>query len=239
MARHAWNRGMEPNRIVLEHIRALLLALAVLVDRAAGLPAARRLHLLAVLGHGEAEARCLIVAMASDRCPGGSAGTSASHSVAGDAALLAARFRMLALAVDAMLAQTGAEPSCRRAAPPLGLPGHKPRGAAQTTPSPDLRATSPPLDGGEESGNVGDDVHPANGPKALRSLLALPVAIGAPLSGQRERWHARRDGEGKATAMRIERPMDRFPPLPNGERVAAKRPGEGAVLPNWRSGEKP
>ena len=144
MARQAWNRGMEPDRIVLEHIRALLLALAVLVDRAAGLPAARRLHLLAVLGHGEAEARCLIVAMASDRCPGDSAGTSASPSVAGDAALLAARFRMLALAVDAMLAQVGAEPPCRRAAPVLLLGRRSCRAASQFTPSPALRATSPP-----------------------------------------------------------------------------------------------
>jgi hypothetical protein len=31
-------------------------------------------------------------------------------------------------------------------------------------------------------------------------------------------------GGGQGTAMRIER---RLPPLPSGERVAAKRPGEG------------
>ena len=66
MARQAWNRGMEPDRVVLEHIRALLLALAVLVDRAAGLPTVERLRFLAVLASGEAKARCLIVAMASD-----------------------------------------------------------------------------------------------------------------------------------------------------------------------------
>lgn len=189
MARHAWNRGMEPNRIVLEHIRALLLALAVLVDRAAGLPAARRLHLLAVLGHGEAEARCLIVAMASDRCPGDSAGTSVS--AAGDAALLAARFRMLALAVDAMLAQTGAEPSCRRAAPPLGLPGRKPRGAAQTTPSPDLRATSPPLDGGEEW-------QCRRRCSSCERAKGAPVAIGA--TGRYWRSSLRAAGEGACEA---------------------------------------
>jgi hypothetical protein len=140
---------MEPDRIVLEHIRALLLALAVLVDRAAGLPAARRLHLLAVLGRGEAEARCLLVAMASDRCPGDPAATSAPPATTpGDAALLAARFRMLALAVDAMLAQVGAEPPCRRAAPDLPL-GCRPRWMAQFTPSLALRATSPPFNGGE------------------------------------------------------------------------------------------
>ena len=149
MARQAWNRGMEPNRIVLEHIRALLLALAVLVDRAAGLPAARRLHLLAVLGRGEAEVRCLIVAMASDRCPGHPAAAS-PPSAAGDAALLAARFRMLALAMDAVLARASAEPPCRHAAPALLL-GRRPRRMPpQCTPSPALRATSPPLSGGEE-----------------------------------------------------------------------------------------
>ena len=70
MAGQAWNRGMEPNRVVLEHIRALLLALAVLVERAAGLPTVERLRFLAVLASGEAKARRLIVAMASGRCPG-------------------------------------------------------------------------------------------------------------------------------------------------------------------------
>ena len=145
MARQMWNRKGEPDRVVLEHIRALLLALAVLVDRAAGLPAARRLHLLAVLGRGEAEARCLIVAMASDQCPGGPAGASASPTTAaGDAALLAARFRMLALAVGALLAQVAAEPPCRHAARSVGRLCRKPRLTAQFTPSPALRATSPP-----------------------------------------------------------------------------------------------
>ena len=143
MARQAWNRRMEPDRDVLEHIRALLLALAVLVDRAAGLPTVERLRFLAVMGHGEAEARCLIVAMASD--PGDPAVASASPApTVGDTALLAARFRMLALAVDAMLAQVGAAPRCRPAAPALLLRRRPPRAVSQFTPSPALRATSPP-----------------------------------------------------------------------------------------------
>jgi hypothetical protein len=135
---------MEPNRVVLEHIRTLLIALAVLVERAAGLPTIERLRFLAVMGRGEAEARRLIVAMASDRCPGDQAGTSASPAtVAGDATQLAARFRMLALAMDAMLAQVGAEPPCRHT-PPALLLGRRSR-RPQFTPSPALRATSPPL----------------------------------------------------------------------------------------------
>jgi hypothetical protein len=137
---------MEPNRVVLEHIRALLLALAVLVDRTAALPKARRLHLLAVLGRGEAEARCLIVAMAPCRVPGSTARAAASPPLAaGDVAQLAARFRVLALAVDVVLAQVGAEPPCLHAAPALLLGRRPRRPPPQCTPSPTLRATSPPL----------------------------------------------------------------------------------------------
>ena len=165
MARQAWNRGMEPDRVVLEHIRALLLALAVLVDRAAGLPAARRLHLLAVLGRGEAEVRCLIVAMASD--PGDP--DVAPVTATGDGALLAARFRMLALAVDAMLARAGTEPPCRHAAPAL-LPRRRPRRTPpQFTLSPAVRATSPPLNGG--------------GPPHRRRRSSCERAKGAPAAG--------------------------------------------------------
>ena len=148
MARRAWNRKEDPNRIVLEHIRALLLALAVLVDRAAGLSTVERRRFLAVMGCGEVEVRCLIVAMAFDRCPGDPAVAPATTT--GDAALLAARFRMLALAVDAILAQVAAEPSCRHAAPSAGSFCDKPRLTAKFTPSPALRAASPPLNGGAE-----------------------------------------------------------------------------------------
>ena len=156
MAGQALNRKGEPDRVVLEHARTLLLALAALVERAAGLPAARRLWFLAVMAGGEAEVRRLIVAMAAGRCPRNSVVASISPlsatdhrlctppTMAGDAALLAARFRMLALAVDALLAQSAAETPCRHAARSIGRFCRKPRLTAQFTPSPALRATSPP-----------------------------------------------------------------------------------------------
>ena len=149
MARQAWSRKNEWDRDALEHIRAILLVLAALVERAAGLPVVERLHFLAVMGYGEAEVRRLIVAQASAGGHGGRAGTAATLAEttdpsaynptmgSGDAALLAARFRMLALA--------GAKPSSRAAFPFVGFPDRNPRRAvAQFTPSPALRATSPP-----------------------------------------------------------------------------------------------
>ena len=97
MGRLEWNRRTERDRSVLERILALLLALAALTDRAAGLPAARRLHLLAILGHGEAVARDFILAMASDACSNTpaetttasspTAGKAIAYAAAGDAAL--------------------------------------------------------------------------------------------------------------------------------------------------------
>ena len=156
MARQAWSRKNEWDRDALEHIRAMLLVLAALVERAAGLPTVERLWFLAVMAGGEAEARRLIVAMAAGRYPRNSVVASMSPlsatdhrlctppTVAGDAALLAARFRMLALAVGALLAQVAAEPPCRHAARSIGRSCCKPRLTAQFTPSPALRATSPP-----------------------------------------------------------------------------------------------
>ena len=145
MGRLEWNRSVERDRNVLERILALLLALAVLTDRAAGLPAARRLHLLSVLGHGEAMARDFILAMATG--PDVPAEAIATSTAAGDAPLLAARFRMLALTLGTLLTQ--ARSPCRHALPPPAfspapLPGFKPRRPAQNTPSPAPRATSPP-----------------------------------------------------------------------------------------------
>ena len=147
MERQAWSRKGELDRVVLEHARAMLLVLAALVDRAAGLPMAERLHFLAVMGHGEAEARRLIVAMASSRRPGASAEAAAAPIAVGDTALLAARFRMLALAVEAMLEQTAPRP-LQRHAPAVLAPDRNPRRTSQFTPSPALRATSPPHAGG-------------------------------------------------------------------------------------------
>ena len=152
MARQAWNRGMEPDRAVLEHIRALLLALAVLVDRAAGLPVAERLGFLAVMGCGEAEVRFRIVAMACDGRYGDTDGfgglDEAPVHAAGDAVSLAARFRMLALVVDAMLAQAGPRPPSRHTFPSVSFPSRDPRRTAQCTLSPPVRATSPPAGSG-------------------------------------------------------------------------------------------
>lgn len=125
MGRLKWNRRVERDRAVLERILALLLALAALVDRAAGLPAVNRLQLLATLGRGEAEARRLIVAMASNSCPAAPADAAAAPPpTVGDAGQLAASFRMLALALYAMLTQVRGR-SPRRYASLARLPGRK------------------------------------------------------------------------------------------------------------------
>lgn len=115
MAGQAWNRQGELDRAVLRRARMLLVAIAALVERAAFLPLVERLRFLAVMAHGEAEARRLIGAMASG--PGAPVEADAAPAMPVrsaepcppvcpdcDAALLAARFRMLALAVDALLA---------------------------------------------------------------------------------------------------------------------------------------
>ena len=194
MAGQAWNRKGELNRAVLEHARALLLVLAVLVERAAGLPTVKRLWFLEVMGRGEAEARRLLLVMASgagapvevgagtaaaplplsDFCPVSAA------AAAGDAFRLAARFRMLALAVDAMLALAvdamlavaGARSLRSHACRSVSRANRSRQITSQFTPSPALRATSPPQ-AGERSCGVGDDAFPANGAPAHRSLLVL------------------------------------------------------------------
>ena len=152
MARQAWRRKGEWDRDVLEHIRSMLLVLAALIDRAAGLPLYERLHFLAVMGCGEAEVRFRIVAMACGGRYGDTDGfgglDEAPVHAAGDAARLAARFRMLALAVGAMLAQVAAEPLCRHASPSIRLRDRSPRRTAQCTLSPPVRATSPPAGSG-------------------------------------------------------------------------------------------
>ena len=152
MARQAWRRKGEWDRDVLEHIRSMLLVLAALIDRAAGLPLYERLHFLAVMGCGEAEVRFRIVAMACGGRYGDTDGfgglDEAPVHAASDAARLAARFRMLALAVGAMLAQVAAEPLCRHASPSIRLRDRSPRRTAQCTLSPPVRATSPPAGSG-------------------------------------------------------------------------------------------
>ena len=99
-----WIREVERNRDALERIVALLLALAGLADRASGLPAARRLDLLCILGRGAAEARAFVTGAASGPCEEG--GQTGFHT-ADDAARLAAGFRALALLLAAILARAG------------------------------------------------------------------------------------------------------------------------------------
>ena len=153
MARQAWRRKGEWDRDVLEHIRSMLLVLAALIDRAAGLPptslpTVERLHFLAVMGCGEAEVRFRIVAMACGGRYGDTDGfgglDEAPVHAAGDAALLAARFRMLALAAGSMLAQAGPRPPSRHTFPSVSFPSRDARRTAQCTLSPPVRATSPP-----------------------------------------------------------------------------------------------
>ena len=171
---------MELDRTVLEHARALLLALAVLVERAAGLPTVKRLWFLEVMGRGEAEARRLIVAMASDAGASGEAGVTTVHA-AGDAAQLAARFRMLALAVDAMLAFAGPCPPRRLTSPAASHAIRNPLlVTSQFTLSPALRATSPPQ-AGERSRGVGDDALLRTG--HLRTGRYWCCCVGAPSAG--------------------------------------------------------
>ena len=97
-----WVREVERNREALERIVALLLALAGLADRASGLPAARRLDLLCILRHGEAEARAFVTGTASGPCGG-----ETEFHTADDATRLAAAFRALALLLAAILARAG------------------------------------------------------------------------------------------------------------------------------------
>jgi hypothetical protein len=93
------------NRDVLERIVALLFALANLADLAAGASFLRRRQVLEILSHGEAEARAFLVGIST----GAPASTDPPGSV-GDAACLAARLRMLALLLCALLAQPFALP---------------------------------------------------------------------------------------------------------------------------------
>lgn len=119
-----WIREVERNRDALERIVALLLALAALADRASGLPAARRLDLLCILGRGAAEARAFVTGTAFSPCEEG--GETEFHT-ADDAARLAAGFRALALLLAAILARAGRiarwlrREARARAGLPLGL----------------------------------------------------------------------------------------------------------------------
>jgi hypothetical protein len=87
------------NRDVLERIVVLLFALADLADLAAGAPFLRRRQALGILRHGEAEASAFLIGN-----PTGSTALADGPAEAGDATCLAARLRMLALLLCALLA---------------------------------------------------------------------------------------------------------------------------------------
>jgi hypothetical protein len=106
-----WGRNANWNRDVLEHIVALLFALASMAELAACLPWLRRQQLLGILSHGEAEAWAFVMGLP----PGAPPPEDAS---ADDASRLAASFRALALALCALLTRRFALP--RKAGPRAG-----------------------------------------------------------------------------------------------------------------------
>ncbi len=109
MAGLDWNREINRQRMVLERIVALLLALAGLADRAAGAPSRRRRQVVEILSLGEAEARDMIAGLAGLPSEADDAGrlsmAAAASGSAEDARRLAAGLRMLALVLHAMLGQ--------------------------------------------------------------------------------------------------------------------------------------
>jgi hypothetical protein len=121
------DREADWSRDVLERIVALLFALANLADLAADVPFLRRRQVLGILSHGEAEARAFVTGVA----PGAPASTDPPGS-AGDAACLAARLRLLALMLYAMLARRCA--FSRTAGSRVSRPPHRISGAAVRRP---------------------------------------------------------------------------------------------------------
>jgi hypothetical protein len=96
-----WNREMEREGRMLESIVALLVSFACLADRAACLPAAARLKLLAILALGEEEARWFVTGLVP-----GAPGEAAEPDFDADRPQrLAASFRALAWVLMALLAE--------------------------------------------------------------------------------------------------------------------------------------
>jgi hypothetical protein len=89
------------DRDVLKRIVVLLFALANLADLAAGAPFLRRRQVLAILDHGELEARAFVIGMAT-----GAPVSSDELESSDDAACLAVRLRALALMLCVLLART-------------------------------------------------------------------------------------------------------------------------------------
>ncbi|WP_080917981.1 hypothetical protein [Manganibacter manganicus] len=131
-----WDKDGNGERDVLERIVALLFALAQLADRAAGAPFLRRRHVLGILSRGEAEAWAFLFGSA----PVPPVPADAPEQ-AGDAARLAARLRVLALLLCAMLTRRAARPGTagqRASQPPHEMSGPTPhRPDVPAPPAPD------------------------------------------------------------------------------------------------------
>src|SRR5690606_34624933 len=98
-------RGLGRERIVLERILALLLSLAALAERAAGVSARRRRQVAGLLAVALAEARDMIARLAGLR-PHPAAGPFAAASVPAsvdEMRRIAAALRVLALVLHALL----------------------------------------------------------------------------------------------------------------------------------------
>ncbi|MEX0955269.1 MAG: hypothetical protein WDZ83_08675 [Rhizobiaceae bacterium] len=124
----------------LERIVALLLALAGLAEMAGAVAARRRRRALGILARGEAAARAFLTGMAPDTpfrnvAPCLEDVPDPAGAPAGDALLLAARLRALALMLVAMLARAALSERPGLKAGGRGPAGHACRQA--TSPAPD------------------------------------------------------------------------------------------------------
>jgi hypothetical protein len=147
MGRVEQMREVNRQREVLSRILALLLLMASLADRAAGLPFRRRSAVLQILARGEAEARIFVLGMA----PGGTTcGDDAAPAFAtdGDAARMAAGLRVLALALCLLLARAAQSPifsaSMKAACGMPASPNRRMRFLPSFCFSGSLRVSSPP-----------------------------------------------------------------------------------------------
>jgi hypothetical protein len=105
---HSWNGQTNWEHDALARIAALLFALAGLAELAGAVPAPRRLLVLGILGRGEAAARAFLMApdaLFRDAAAAREDAPDPAGVAAGDALLLAARLRTLALMFAALAAR--------------------------------------------------------------------------------------------------------------------------------------
>lgn len=126
------NREVNRRRDVLERIVTILFLLAALADRAAGLAQYRRPHVLDALACGEAEARAFVIGLAGAPVDGDVA--MQDSAALGYAERIAVSFRVLALVLDAMLAQTRRSALAGGRHAVLPLAHLEPAGSARTRP---------------------------------------------------------------------------------------------------------